>query len=62
MAECTDEELYWLGEVYDDIMEKTHSVAFIEALRERVTRVENPEWKTDILEDIRTAAEYIEET
>ncbi|MEG0513509.1 MAG: hypothetical protein RR653_12435, partial [Clostridia bacterium] len=28
---CTDEELYWLGEVYDDIMEKTHSEAFIDA-------------------------------
>lgn len=61
-AVCTDEELYWLGEVYDDIMEKTHSKAFIDALRERVKRVHNLEWKTAILEDIRTASEYIDET
>ena len=61
LHECTDEELYWLGEIYDDIMEKTHSAAFVEALRERVTHVDNPEWKASILEDIRTASEYIEE-
>ena len=58
---CTGEELYWLGEVYDDIMEKTHSAAFIDALRERVKRVENEAWKAEILEDISTAAEYIDE-
>lgn len=56
---CSDEELYWLGEVYDDIMEKTRSAAFVDALRERVKRVENEAWKAEILEDIRTAAEYL---
>ena len=56
---CTDEELYWLGEVYDDIMEKTRSKAFIDALRERAERVDNKAWKAVILEDIRTAAEYL---
>ncbi|MEG0741633.1 MAG: hypothetical protein RR521_05360 [Clostridia bacterium] len=59
---CTDEELFWLGEVFDDIMEKTHSVEFLQCLRERVERVQNPEWKAEILEDIRTASEYINET
>jgi hypothetical protein len=60
LQDCTDEELFWLGEVYDDIAEKTHSEAFIHALRERVKRVENETWKNEILEDIRTAAAYIE--
>lgn len=58
--ECTDEELYWLSEVFEDIMEKTRSAEFLKCLRKRVQRVENPQWKEEILEDIRTAAEYIE--
>lgn len=57
---CTDEELYYLGEVFDDIMDKTRSAEFLKCLRKRVQRVENPHWKKEILEDIRTAAEYIE--
>ena len=60
-TECTDEELYWLGEVFDDIMDKTHSVDFLNCLRRRAQSVVNPEWKADILEDIRTAAEYVNE-
>ncbi|MBE5779290.1 MAG: hypothetical protein E7331_08155 [Clostridiales bacterium] len=59
-SECIDEELYWLAEVFDDIMERTKSAAFLDCLRQRVQSVENPEWKRSILEDIRTAAEYID--
>ncbi len=59
--ECTDEELWWLGEVFDDIMEKTLSKEFLAALRRRAERVEDPKYKSDILEDIRTAAIYVEE-
>lgn len=59
---CTDEELYWLGEVFDDIVQKTRSAAFIDCLRERVKRVTNQEWKGSIIEDIRIAAEYIDDT
>ncbi len=50
-----------MGEVFEDIMEKTRSEEFLNCLRKRVQKVENPKWKTDILEDIRTAAEYIDE-
>lgn len=59
--ECTDEEFYYLGEIFDDIIDKTRSVEFLDCLRERVKRVENPQWKVELLEDIRTAAEYIDE-
>lgn len=59
--ECTDEELYYLGEIFEDIMDKSRSVEFLNCLRRRAQRVENAEWKADILEDIRTAAEYIDE-
>ena len=59
--ECSDEELWWLGEIFDDLMETTRSVELLNSIRERVQLVSNAEWKNDILEDIRTAAEYIEE-
>ena len=58
--ECSDEELYWLAEVFDDVMDKTRSIEFLDTLRQRVQSVENPEWKESIVEDIRTAAEYID--
>lgn len=59
--ECTDEEFYYLGEVFEDVMDKTRSAEFLNCLRERVHRVENPQWKADLLEDIRYAEEYIDE-
>lgn len=60
-ADCSNEEFYWLGEVFEDIMDKTRSADFLACLRRRVQRVENPEWKAEILEDIRTAAECLDE-
>ena len=57
--ECSDEELYWLAEVFDDVMDKTRSIEFLNSLRQRAQSVENPEWKQSILEDIHTASEYI---
>ncbi|MEF9880830.1 MAG: hypothetical protein RR975_15560 [Clostridia bacterium] len=62
LSECTDEEFLWLSEIFDDVMDKTRSAEFLQALRERADRVDNPEWKAEILEDIRTASEYINET
>ena len=60
LSECTDEEFQWLSEVFDDVMDKTRSIEFLDTLRQRVQSVENPEWKESIVEDIRTAAEYID--
>lgn len=59
--ECSDEELYWLGEVFDDIMDKSRNIDFLNALRERAMRVKNPQWQAEIYEDIQTAADYVEE-
>ena len=58
--ECSDEELWWLGEIFDDLVEATRSEKLLQALRERVQLVSNAEWKKDLLEDIRTASAYIE--
>ena len=36
--DCTDEELYWLGSVFEDVAEKTQSNDFIKTLRDRLAR------------------------
>ena len=36
---CTDEELYWLGSVFEDIAEKTQSKELIQVLRNRLAKV-----------------------
>lgn len=60
LNECTDEELYWLGEVFEDIADRTRSSAFVDCLKKRVQSVGNPEWKQTLLEEILAAAEYID--
>ncbi len=52
-ADCSDEEFYWLGEVFEDIMDKTRSADFLARPHQRRT----PEWKAELLKVIRTAAQ-----
>ena len=58
--ECTDEELYWFGEVFEDIMEKTLRKKFLDCVRRRAEKVTDPEYKKALLDDLRTAAMYVE--
>ncbi len=37
--ECTDEEFYWLGSVFEDVALETQSKEFVEVLRGRLARV-----------------------
>ena len=60
--ECSDEDLYWLGEIFDDVMEKAQSTPFLDCLRQRVNLVENPEWRKSLTEDLQTASEYAEKS
>ncbi len=60
LNECTDEELYWLSEVFEDIADRTRSVEFVSCLQKRVQRVENPEWKQAILDEIRWTLDYVD--
>ena len=43
--ECSDEELWRLGEIFDDLMEATRSVKLLNSIRERAQCVSNAEWK-----------------
>lgn len=58
--ECSDEEFWWLAEIFDDLIEATRSAELLNSFRERVKLITNAEWKKDITDSIRTAADYIE--
>ena len=36
---CTDEEFYWLGSVFDDVVSKTQSKELVQVLRNRLGKV-----------------------
>lgn len=61
---CTDEELYWLGSVFEDVAEKTQSKELIQVLRNRLAKV-TPEtycqhnFKTEHMQKWVDYAEYV---
>ena len=60
LTECTDDEFRWLSEVFDDVMDRTLSVDFLNCLRQRIQSVVDDELRAELFEDIKSAAEYVE--
>ncbi|MCD7774362.1 MAG: hypothetical protein LUH40_02110 [Clostridiales bacterium] len=44
---CSDEELFWISEVFEDIAEQTQSKEFTEALRRRLERVTRENYRQE---------------
>jgi hypothetical protein len=64
LNECSDEEFYWLSEIFEEIAEKTQSKVFIKTLRERLSKVvgENyhqQDFQTEHMRKYITYDEYI---
>ena len=57
--DCSDEEFYWLSEVFDDIAEKTLSEELLNLWKERLSHLTNAELKNNILTDIEYAEKII---
>ena len=49
---CTDEEFFWLSEVFDDLIEKTQSREVFQAICRRTERINNPAYKVSVSTDI----------
>ncbi len=64
LDECTDEEFYWIAEIFEEIAEKTQSKKLIQVLRKRLARV-TPEtycqqnFKTEHMQKWVDYAEYV---
>lgn len=38
-SDCSDEEFYWLSEIFEELAQKTHSKELVDALRTRLKQV-----------------------
>ena len=58
---CTDEEFYWVSEVFDDLIEQTQSKELFQAMCSRTEHIKDPEYKSSIATDIKFAREQFKE-
>ncbi len=52
---CSDEELFWLSEIFEDIIERAGDVAFLGCLQKRAERMMDEVRKKEVLDEIRDA-------
>ncbi|MBR3019648.1 MAG: hypothetical protein IKH57_21635 [Clostridia bacterium] len=58
---CTEEEFYWVSEVFDDLIAQTQSKELFNTICSRAERIANPEFKASIATDIEFArGQFIE--
>ena len=53
--DCSDEELFWLSEIFEDIIDRTGDVAFLGCLRKRAERMMDEVRKNEVIDEIRDA-------
>ncbi len=63
-SDCSNEEFYWLGSVFEDVAEKTKNKEFIMVLRNRLSRVlpetyRQEDFKTEHMRKWVDYAEYV---
>lgn len=58
--ECTDEEFYWLSEIFEDIAYNTQSKEFINCLKNRLNKISDKNLIKSIQTDIEFAESNIE--
>ena len=58
--QCTDDEICWMSEVFDDIANATHSVAFFKAAKTRAARIADEEDRKEVLSEIEYASGFEE--
>ena len=57
--ECTDEEIWWLGEIAEDLAEKTQSRELLQSMRSRAELVHDKQKRKEALKDIDDAFDFI---
>ncbi|MBR2570583.1 MAG: hypothetical protein IKE30_00420 [Clostridia bacterium] len=57
--ECTDEEIWWLGEIAEDLAEKTQSRELLQSMRSRAELVQDERKREEALKDIDDAFDFI---
>ena len=57
--ECTDEEIWWLGEIAEDLAEKTQSRELLQSMRSHAELVYDKQKRKEALRDIDDAFDFI---
>ena len=58
--DCDDETFCWLGEVFENVADRTQSKDFIAAIKKRAARVTDPEERRSVETDISYAEDRID--
>ena len=61
LEDCTDDEYSWLSEIFDQIVQKTKSKEFIEALRKTALKYPEETEKYNIISFIDFAETFLDE-
>ena len=57
--ECTNEEIWWLGEIAEDLAEKTQRRELLQSMRNRAELVQDKQKQEETLKDIDDAFDFI---
>ena len=57
--ECTDDELAWMSEIFDDIAAKVRNTDFIAAIEERLSNIHDDEQRHSIMAGLKYAKPYL---
>ena len=57
--ECTDEEIWWLGEIVEDLAAKTQSLELLQSMRDRAELVQDKQKREEAMKDIDDAFDFI---
>ena len=57
--ECTDEEIWWLGEVVEDLIAKTQSRELLQSMRTRAEKIQDSHMREEALKDIDDAEAFL---
>lgn len=60
LNDCDDDTLYWISEVFEEVIEKTKSQPLISALVQRCEKVSDAEKKKSIKAEIESAKETLQ--
>ena len=51
LTECSIEEFFWLGEVFEDVANKTQSQAFVKCLRKKLATITEADYNSQLFTD-----------
>ena len=58
-SEASDEEMSWLSEIYEDLIDKTQSAELLQCIHDRVERIQDTKERANLITWVEDAAAYL---